>query len=70
MAALTAEQQRTRRRIERLIRLAEPALNAVLLVGDRVSRLVSTEDVEHLAVPARAHRQERVRAGSGHRPVG
>jgi hypothetical protein len=47
MAPLTPDQLRTRRRIEGLIRLMAPALDAVLLVGERVSRIVEPEDVEY-----------------------
>jgi hypothetical protein len=47
MAPLSPEQLRTRRRIEALIRLMTPALDAVLAVGDRVSRIVEREDVEY-----------------------
>ena len=44
MATLTPDQQRTRARIETLIRLASPGLSLVLAVGDRLSRLVEPED--------------------------
>jgi hypothetical protein len=47
MAPLTPDQLRTRRRIEGLVRLMAPALDAVLLVGERVSRIVAPEDVEY-----------------------
>ena len=47
MAPLTPEQRRTRDRVETLISLAAPALNLVLAVGDRVSRIVEPEDSEH-----------------------
>jgi hypothetical protein len=47
MAPLTPEQLRTRRRVESLIRLMAPALDVVLAVGDRVSRVVEREDVEY-----------------------
>ena len=46
MAPLTPDQLRTRQRIESLIRLASPALDLVLAVGDRVSRIVEPDDVE------------------------
>jgi hypothetical protein len=46
MAPLTPDQFRTRQRVEGLIRLAAPALDLVLLVGERVSRLVEREDTE------------------------
>ena len=47
MAPLTPDQLRTRQRIEGLIRLAAPALDLVLAVGERVSRIVEPDDVEH-----------------------
>ena len=47
MAALTPAQLRTRERVEGLIRLASPALDLVLAVGDRVSRIVEPTDVEY-----------------------
>jgi hypothetical protein len=56
MAALTPDQLRTRERFEGLIRLAAPALDLVLAVGDRVSRLVEREDAEYY--PPRASSEE------------
>ena len=47
MAQLTPDQLRARQRIEGLIRLAAPALDLVLAVGERVSRIVEPEDVEY-----------------------
>ena len=47
MAPLTPEQRRTRERVESLIRLAAPALDLMLTVGDRVARLVEPDDVEY-----------------------
>jgi hypothetical protein len=47
MAPPTPEQLRTRRRIEGLIRLMAPALDAVLAVGDRLSRIVEPDDVDY-----------------------
>jgi hypothetical protein len=47
MAQLTPDQLRTRQRIEGLIRLAAPALDLMLAVGERVSRIVEPEDVEY-----------------------
>jgi hypothetical protein len=44
---LTPDQLRTRQRIEGLIRLAAPALDFVLAVGERVSRVVEREDAEY-----------------------
>ena len=45
--ALTPEQLRRRDRVEGLIRLAAPALDLVLAVGDRVSRIVEPHDTEY-----------------------
>ena len=56
MAPLTPDQVRTRERVESLIRLASPALDLVLAVGDRVSRIVEPEDSEYY--PPRASREE------------
>lgn len=47
MAPLTPDQVRTRERVETLIRVAAPALNLVLAVGERISRLVEPEDHEY-----------------------
>ncbi len=44
---MTAAQLRTRRRVEGVIRLMAPALDLVLLVGDRVSRIVEREDTDY-----------------------
>jgi hypothetical protein len=52
MAELTPVQKRARQRIEGLIAAAAPALDLVLAVGDRISRIVGPEDHEYL--PARA----------------
>jgi hypothetical protein len=57
MAPLSPDQLRTRRRIEALIRLITPALDAVLAVGDRVSRIVEREDVDYY-YPPRVRRDE------------
>jgi hypothetical protein len=47
MASLTPAQLRTRRRFESVIRLMAPALDVVLAVGDRVSRIVERDDPEY-----------------------
>jgi len=47
MAQLTPDQLRTRQRVEGLIKLAAPALDLVLAVGERLSRIVEPEDVEY-----------------------
>jgi hypothetical protein len=46
VAPLTPDQRRTRQRVEGVIRLMAPALDLVLAVGERVSRVVEPEDVE------------------------
>jgi hypothetical protein len=48
---LTSSQLKTRERVESLIGLAAPALDFVLLIGDRISRVVEPEDHEYY--PAR-----------------
>jgi len=45
VAYRSASQQANRRRIERLIRLAAPALDLVLAAGDRVSRVVGRDEL-------------------------
>ena len=47
MPPMTPGQLRTRRRVESVIRLMAPALDAVLAVGERVSRIVEPDDVEY-----------------------
>ena len=47
MAQLTPGQLRARQRIEGVIRLAAPALDLVLAVGERMSKVVEPEDVEY-----------------------
>jgi hypothetical protein len=47
VATLTPDQLRTRRRVESVIRLMAPALDLVLAVGDRVSRVVERDDPEY-----------------------
>jgi hypothetical protein len=44
---MTAGQLRTRRRIEGVIRVTTPALDAVLALGERVSRVVEPEDSDY-----------------------
>jgi hypothetical protein len=45
VAYRTAEQLARRRRVESLIRLAAPALDLVLYVGDRVARVVGRNEI-------------------------
>jgi hypothetical protein len=47
MATLSQDQLRMRRRVEGLIRFMAPALDIMLLIGDRISRVVEREDVEY-----------------------
>ena len=47
MAPPTPDQLRRQQQVETLIRLMTPALNAVLAVGDRVSRIVEPQDAEY-----------------------
>jgi hypothetical protein len=47
MAPLTPGQLRTRGRVETLIRVMAPALDVVLAVGERVSRVVERDDPEY-----------------------
>jgi hypothetical protein len=53
---MTPDQLRTRERVEGLIRLVSPALDLVLAVGERVSRIVEPEDVEYY--PPRLARED------------
>lgn len=46
----TPGQERTRERIEAVIALAAPALDLLLAVGDRVSRITTAADHEYHAV--------------------
>ena len=50
--ALSPAQQRTRRRFETLIGITAPFLDAVLAVGDRISRIAEPEDHEYYPVRA------------------
>ena len=70
MAAMTPEQLRRREQVESLIRLAAPALNLVLAVGERISRLVEPEDHEYYPPRARSQTPEPPPrpAGNGARP--
>lgn len=62
MAKLTPDQVRNRDRVETIIRLVAPALNLVLAVGERVSRVVEPDDPEYY--PARVEGNEPASVGS------
>jgi hypothetical protein len=47
MAPMTAGQLRTRRRVEGVIRAIAPALDVLLAVGERVSKVVEPEDSDY-----------------------
>jgi hypothetical protein len=47
MSPLTPDELRTRERVETVIKLAAPALNLVLAVGERISKIVEPEDHEY-----------------------
>jgi hypothetical protein len=51
LAELTPSQQKTRERVETLIRVMAPGLDLILATGERISRLVQPEDHEYY--PAR-----------------
>ncbi|MDX6643619.1 MAG: hypothetical protein QOD76_1581 [Solirubrobacteraceae bacterium] len=52
MSQLSPTQERFRNYVESMIRVAEPGLDLLLNVGDRVSRIVGRgDDPEPLAVP-------------------
>jgi len=65
MAVRTPSQLANRRRIEALIRLAAPALDLVLAVGDRISRVAGRNEIDP-EPPRRSLRPEvRTRLGGG-----
>jgi hypothetical protein len=47
---LTPSQEKKRERIESMIGLMAPALNVVLMAGDRISRIVQPEDYDYYPV--------------------
>jgi hypothetical protein len=59
VAPPTPEQLRRREQVESLIRIMAPALNVVLAVGERISKLAGPEDVEYY--PPRAAHEEPAR---------
>jgi hypothetical protein len=69
MAALTPGQLRTRRRVESVIKLIAPALDVVLAVGDRVSRIVERDDPEYYPPRVGRSAEDALRA-AGDRPTG
>jgi len=48
MPAVPASRLRTRRRVEILIRVLQPFLDVLLVVGERVSRVVEAEDPDYV----------------------
>jgi len=62
LAKLSPDQQRNRERVETLIRLMAPALNVVLAVGERVSRIVEPDDPEYY--PARVEGSDTASVGA------
>jgi hypothetical protein len=66
MSVLSPEQRQTRERFEELIRLMAPALDAILWVGERVSRAVEPDDID--AVAPRSRNEIRSPIGGGPSP--
>jgi hypothetical protein len=64
VTSLTPTQLRTRRRVESLIRLMAPALDVVLAVGDRVSRIVERDDPEYYPPRVGRRADEALRAAT------
>jgi hypothetical protein len=64
VAKLTADQLRTRERVETLIRLMAPGLNLILAAGERLSRIVEPDDPEYY--PARVEGERVSVAASTH----
>ena len=64
MAVLTPVQRARVRRVEALIRVAAPALDLLLLAGDRLSRVAGRNQIE----PEPARRT--VPSGSARTPIG
>ncbi len=67
MAPITPAQARMRERVESVIRLAAPALDLVLTVGDRVSRIIEPRDVEYYP-PRVTHEEPPPRIASAQAP--
>jgi hypothetical protein len=68
VGALTPSQLRTRRRVESVIRLMAPALDVVLAVGDRVSRIVERDDPEYYPPRVGRRADEALRAAGDRSP--
>lgn len=66
MAPLTPEQVRLRERFEGLISLCAPFLDAVLAVGDRISRIAGPDD-DYIPIRAPGEAFELPRAGTRRR---
>ena len=64
----TPEQVRNRERFEALIKLMAPALDVLLTVGDRVSRIVEREDLGYVPPTGSLEHAGARRVGSGARP--
>jgi hypothetical protein len=62
VSKLTADQLRTRERVETLIRLMAPGLNLILAAGERLSRIVEPDDPEYY--PARVEGTDRAPGSS------
>jgi hypothetical protein len=69
MGSLTPDQLRTRRRVESVISLMAPALDVVLAVGDRVSRIVERDDPEYYPPRVGRSAEDALRA-AGDAPAG
>ncbi len=61
----TPDQVRNRERFEALIKLMAPALDVLLTVGDRVSRIVEREDLGYVPPVASLEHSGARRVGSG-----
>lgn len=65
MAPPSQNQLAWRGRIEALIRLAQPALDLVLVAGDRLSRIAEREDLDWTPPRAVSRPRSRPRVGAG-----
>jgi hypothetical protein len=63
LAELTPSQEKTRERVEALIRVMAPGLDMILAAGERISRLVQPEDHEYY--PARPLPERDEQSGRG-----